>query len=188
MTDYCKTLFQLCGEAGITIVQAFHDATPYLSETLMADKIVNKDYIPDLTTTSKLAQYFHVGVETFLPTAGLKPKDHKTYIAGPVTAIPNARETFEQAYAYLASKGRQVFSISRVTSVLPEQFMTRKNFMDLGIALLSMCDEIAMLPNWKTHRGCEMEYSYARAIGLDVTELTPGQLLEGAKIINKKAR
>lgn len=66
---------------------------------------------------------------------------------------------------------RDIFSMKRLTSFYAYILMR-----DLGV--LSECDAICLLPDWRQSPGAKAELAYAQAIGLKVYELSQYQTLE----------
>lgn len=186
MTDFAKTLQELCCRENISIKTALYNAVPHLNTNRLSERILTTDAIPDLTTITALAKYFKTGLDTFIPNYTLKTQESRVYLAGPITGVPDFMTRFSAAKAYLETKNRHVFSPAHVSSVLPNKCMTRKNFMTMGIFLLSMCEEIAMLPGWQTSDGCQMEMAYAQANNYPVIELSEGHIQDGLRILTEQ--
>lgn len=183
MTEFAKTLTALSGQAGLTIEDALNRAVPYLDAAHLANRIRNEDYVPDMTTLTKLADYFGIGLDTFIPEYTCDSRESRVYLAGPITGVPDFMERFGGAKAYLESKGKHVFSPAHVTERLPKAYMTRKDFMDLGIFLLSMCEEIAVMPGYESHSGCQLEIAYAEANRYPFIWLSEGHIKQGIRML-----
>lgn len=168
-TKFCESLTRLCNVTGITMQYALIDAAGLTRGDLV--KNIQEGWIPDMPSIEKLALYFGVGVDEFVDVT---PK--LCYLIGPITGRPDFMAEHKAAKAYLESLGKHVCSPALVTSVLPKAYMKRKHFMDLGLGLLQICDEVATMPHWKDHSGCRMEMAYAQANGLPVTELIWAQI------------
>lgn len=80
----------------------------------------------------------------------------KTYIAGPITGVPNYEVAFREAEMTLLMKGHRVMN----PAVLPEGF-THAEYMHICYAMLDVCDAIHMLPGWQDSPGAKMEFIYA---------------------------
>lgn len=113
----------------------------------------------------------------------------KIYLCGPITGCNDAEERFRAAEAFLTeARNMDVYSPMAVTSALPKKNMSRKDFMDLGLHLLSMCDAIAVMPGCEGHTGCDLELAYARACGYPIKHLTENAIREGMELCKRKAK
>lgn len=95
----------------------------------------------------------------------------RCYVAGPVRNNPNFREQFATAKAALLKQGFDVISPIDVEDAMGLSYMTNREIMNLGIALCSLCDCIAMIPGHENAKGCKMELAYAIANNMPVIEL-----------------
>lgn len=91
----------------------------------------------------------------------------KVYIAGPITGNPNYKQEFKMAEEILKEKGAIVMN----PSVLSEGF-TWDEYMPITLAMLSVCDTIALLPGWENSRGSTIEYRTALSTGKTIIEFT----------------
>lgn len=179
MSHFSKTLGSLCQTANLSIQAAIKNACPAMSggdAANMANRIVNEDYIPAADVITSLAEYFGIGTDMLFESPHIGDNKKKVYLAGPITGHPNFMAEFDIAHAYLESQGYIVFNPARTTAALPTANMTRRNFMDLGITVLGMCNAIALMPGWESASGCQLEKAYAEANRMQVIELTEDQL------------
>lgn len=84
----------------------------------------------------------------------------KIYIAGPITGIPEYRETFGAAADKLAAEGHTVLN----PATLPDG-LEYAEYMDIGMAMLRCCDAIHILPGWKESGGAVKEVRAAASAG-----------------------
>ena len=86
----------------------------------------------------------------------------KIYISGKVTGLDpvEARKKFIDAEMKLKQQGYEVINPYAVNMMLPHD-TTWKQYMDVSIVLLNMCDAIYMLSDWLDSPGAMMEYNHA---------------------------
>ena len=84
----------------------------------------------------------------------------KIFISGKVTGDPNYKEKFDLVEIYLKSLGYRVMN----PAVLPVDFGVNE-CMSITIAMLSQCDAIYMLKDWKDSRGATIEHDFAKYAG-----------------------
>lgn len=87
----------------------------------------------------------------------------KVYIAGPITGDPNYKEKFTAVGAKLALLG-----LAPVDPTEAPEGLTYKEYIDEGLAKLTKCDMICMLPGYGESRGARVEYMYAVAVGMPI--------------------
>jgi hypothetical protein len=85
----------------------------------------------------------------------------KIYISGPITGTTDYIERFETAEQRLATNnGNEVVNPARVNSALPAS-TTYRQYMDMSLLMLSMCDTIYMLKGWEQSKGAREEFAEA---------------------------
>lgn len=92
-------------------------------------------------------------------------KKTRIYISGPITGTEDYLKRFKEAEEKLKKQMPKADFINPagVMAGLPES-TTWKEYMDIAIRLLDMCDGIYMLENWKDSTGASIEYGYAMAM------------------------
>lgn len=91
----------------------------------------------------------------------------KVYISGPITGHDDYMERFEATEQYIKNKfgdNIEVVNPAKVNSMLPK--MTWKQYMDICLTILPMCDFICMMEGWEHSTGACIEYGYALASGI----------------------
>lgn len=165
-TEFSKKMSRLCQETGITPARAFMDGAGM--EPGPAVKKMKNGWVPDEDILCQLANYFGIGADEFMGSPGKR----LCYLAGPINGRPNFMEEFQEAKEWLEQRGEFVCSPAHMSNSLPTAQMERKHFMQLGIALLSICGKIAVMPGWETSSGCQMEVAYAKANGMEIAYLS----------------
>lgn len=93
----------------------------------------------------------------------------KTYIAGPMTGIPEFNyPAFNAVAAQLRAEGVEVVNPAEQDSGStgkPWDF-----YMRLGLRGLLECDAVVLLPGWKASRGARLERLIAEELGMRITE------------------
>lgn len=113
---------------------------------------------------------------------------NKIYLCGPITGCEDkADHNFSAAMAYLQSQEWSVVNPMAVTNMLPRCDMNRKEYMNLGLTLLGMCQAIAIMPECNGHTGCDMEIAYAKANDYATVTLTQDNIKEGYNILSARA-
>ncbi|MES2262142.1 MAG: DUF4406 domain-containing protein [Pseudomonadota bacterium] len=98
----------------------------------------------------------------------------RTYIAGPMTGIPDLNfALFHAEAARLRALG---FEAVNPAEINPDQGATWEACMRADIAQLVTCDTILLLPGWERSRGASLEHHIARALGMRV-DLAVGESL-----------
>ncbi len=102
----------------------------------------------------------------------------RVYIAGKIGEAYPSEATlrkFEKAEKLLQSKGYDTFNPTRSGLGAKADALAQLNGTDfyreimlLDLQELSQCHAICMLPDWIDSPGAEVEFSFARAIGLEV--------------------
>lgn len=93
----------------------------------------------------------------------------KVYISGPITGTKDYLEKFEdiETALVLIHKGVEVINPAKVNANLPES-TTWEEYMRMSLCMLSMCDGIYMMEGWQQSRGANLEYAYAKGMGITV--------------------
>jgi len=93
----------------------------------------------------------------------------KVYISGKISGL-TAEEymmRFNNTEDYLIRLGYEVINPARTNSTLPAS-TNYEEFMKMSFLMLSMCDTIYMLNNWKDSPGALSEWEYARQHGITI--------------------
>lgn len=93
----------------------------------------------------------------------------KVYISGPITGTQDYLERFERIENELPliHQGVEVINPAKVNANLPES-TTWEEYMRMSQCMLSMCDGIYMMEGWQQSRGANLEYAYAKGMGITV--------------------
>lgn len=83
------------------------------------------------------------------------------YLAGPITGVPNYKETFRQYEEWLKAKG---YTVLNPTATLPEG-LTNQEYMHTCLALIDCADVVLFLPDSTESKGATCEFMYCRYIG-----------------------
>lgn len=89
----------------------------------------------------------------------------KIYIAGKITDDPNYRAKFAKAEKQLANQGHSVMN----PAVLPDGFKYDEYF-PICFAMISTCDAIFLMRDWKDSAGAIRERTYAELSGKRIIE------------------
>jgi hypothetical protein len=90
----------------------------------------------------------------------------KTYIAGPMTGLPDLNfPAFHQAAEWLRGMGHEVVNPAEIN---PDHHMSWEACMRSDIAALVTCDAIMLLPGWEDSRGAKLEHHIAERLGLRI--------------------
>jgi hypothetical protein len=91
----------------------------------------------------------------------------KIYIAGPMTGIPDFnRLSFNEAARLLSEKGHIVLN----PAVLPDG-MKHEEYMTICLAMVEVCDMVALLPGWEKSKGACMEIIRAFDLDKEICEI-----------------
>lgn len=82
------------------------------------------------------------------------------YIAGPITAVPDYKRTFNKAANDLLVAGY----IPLKPSCLPEG-MTSAQYRRICFAMIDNADAVLFLPDWQYSAGAAVEHAYCEYIG-----------------------
>ena len=88
----------------------------------------------------------------------------RIYISGKMTGLPKEeyRAKFKTASARLVEQGHTAVN----PAMLDEFGLTYAEYMAVDTTLLSFCDAIYMLDNWRNSGGAHLEWDYANTLGL----------------------
>jgi hypothetical protein len=91
----------------------------------------------------------------------------KTYIAGPMTGLPDLNfPAFHATAKYLRSKGRKVVNPAEIN---PDATLMWHECMRKDIAaLVTSCDSIYLLPGWECSKGATLEHHIAERLGFRI--------------------
>lgn len=87
----------------------------------------------------------------------------KVYLSGKITGDPNYKAKFSSMTDELLSYGYTVFN----PVVLPDGF-EYEDYMTFDLQILSKCDAIFLLRDWKNSSGAKREYEEALKLGLKI--------------------
>ena len=177
MSVFKENFLVLCKKADKLPQIAFYEATGKVKSHLMAR--LENGWTPDGDDVVQLAEYFGVGVTDLTESEPIG----LCYLAGPITGVPDFLNRHKWAKAYLESAGEHVCSPALITDTMPKAYMNRKQFLDLGFAVLSMCGAIALMPGWEDSAGCVVEHGYAETNGYRIIYLTEEKLETGRKLL-----
>ena len=91
----------------------------------------------------------------------------KTYIAGPMTGLPDLNfPAFHAAAAELRALGHTVVNPAEIN---PDHHMSWEACMRKDIAELVTCHHIHLLAGWEGSRGATLEHHIAERLGLTIT-------------------
>ena len=89
----------------------------------------------------------------------------KVYLSGKITGDADYRKKFEAVQNELSSYGYVVFN----PAVLPDGF-EYEDYMSLDLLILSRCDAIYLLRDWKNSPGARREVEEAKRLGLKILD------------------
>ena len=87
----------------------------------------------------------------------------KVYLSGKITGDSNYRQKFNAMAEELLSYGYVVFN----PAILPDGF-EYEDYMDLDLLILSRCDAVFLLRDWKNSLGAKREVEEAKRLGLQI--------------------
>ena len=82
----------------------------------------------------------------------------KIYISGKITGTTDYIKRFERAEKTLSNY--IVINPAKVNAQLPIE-TTWKEYMQMSMTMLKMCNAIYMLKGWEDSKGARLEYNYA---------------------------
>lgn len=86
----------------------------------------------------------------------------KIYISGKITGTTDYNQRFNNAELYLMNHSYcDIINPALVNSMLPTN-TTYQEYMKMSLCMLSMCDTIYMLKDWKDSKGAKLEHEYAK--------------------------
>ncbi len=94
-------------------------------------------------------------------------KKLRVYISGAISNNPNFKLQFELAEASLRSQGFEVINPAKMNDVMPES-ATWREYMDITLDLLKICDIIYMLDGWEASKGAQVEFNYAMGVKMGI--------------------
>jgi len=87
-----------------------------------------------------------------------------TYLAGPISGVPDYLARFGAAELRLRAAGHAVCNPTREQSEVPGR--TWEEYLEYDLELLGNCAVIATLDAWWQSRGARVEMAYAAALGI----------------------
>lgn len=85
----------------------------------------------------------------------------KIYISGAITGTDDYMARFERAEQKLRARGEtEIINPAKVCSSLPGT-LTHEEYMKICLAMLSLCDEVYLIPPWTDSRGVRQELEFA---------------------------
>lgn len=87
----------------------------------------------------------------------------KVYLSGMITGDSNYRQKFNAMAEELLSYGYVVFN----PAVLPDGF-DYEDYMDFDLLILSRCEALFLMRDWKNSSGAKREYEEAKRLGLQI--------------------
>lgn len=85
----------------------------------------------------------------------------RIYISGAITGTDDYMARFERAERKLRERGEtEIINPAKVCASLPGT-LTHEEYMKICLAMLSLCDEVYLIPPWTDSRGvrCELEFA-----------------------------
>ena len=89
----------------------------------------------------------------------------RIYISGGITGVDNYEELFKQKQIEIEKQGYEVINPALLGGIMPKS-ATWKEYMNICIPLLKMCDSIHMLENWEKSKGATEELRFATDNGI----------------------
>lgn len=91
----------------------------------------------------------------------------RIYISGAITGTDDYMERFAEAESDLIKAGYEVVNPAKLDLIMPKN-ATHKEYMELCIPLLKMCDCIYMLRGWRGSKGANIELCKAKELKLHI--------------------
>lgn len=82
------------------------------------------------------------------------------FISGKITGDPDYMAKFAAAEEFLKSHGYDVINPAKVATTLPE--LEWAQYMKIDVMMLSICNKIYMLSDWKDSDGAKIELKFAQ--------------------------
>ena len=95
----------------------------------------------------------------------------KVYLSGPISGVPDYRERFAAAAAWVRETGNEPVNPAE-NDFAPEQSAFA---LLVGLHQLYDCEAIAMLPGWEHSAGANIERLFAEYVGLLVVDVPTGE-------------
>lgn len=84
----------------------------------------------------------------------------KIYISGAITDTDDYMERFERAERKLRERGEtEIINPAKVCASLPKT-LTHEEYMKICLAMLSLCDEVYLIPPWTFHKSGIYNFLY----------------------------
>lgn len=91
----------------------------------------------------------------------------KTYVAGPITGIPNGnRSKFEAAAKRLRALGHEVIIPHEIPPVTDDWHTALR----ADIVVLMTCEKVYLLEGWRNSRGARLEAYIAQCLEMEIEE------------------
>lgn len=89
--------------------------------------------------------------------------NNKIYISGKITGLSRHKylSNFRKVERKLLKLGYTPINPARVNDTLPRN-TNYESYMNMSICMLSFCDTIYMMSNWKDSNGARIEHDYAK--------------------------
>ena len=85
----------------------------------------------------------------------------RIYISGAITGTDDYTERFERAERKLRERGEtEIINPAKVCASLPET-LTHEEYMKICFVMLSLCDEVYLIPPWTDSKGVRRELKFA---------------------------
>ena len=85
----------------------------------------------------------------------------RIYISGAITGTDDYMTRFERAERKLRERGEtEIINPAKVCASLPRT-LTHEEYMKICLAMLSLCDEVYLIPPWTDSKGVRQELKFA---------------------------
>ena len=93
----------------------------------------------------------------------------KVYISSQISGLEkdDYMERFAKAEKKLSREFFSVINPAKVNAQLPEN-TTYREYMNMSLTMLDMCDYIYLLDGWEKSKGACLEYQYAKTLGKEI--------------------
>lgn len=92
----------------------------------------------------------------------------KVYLSGKITGEPNYKRLFAQAEIEVKIGIDKYAEVVNPCSVELSEEATWRDYMKADIKLLTDCDIVFMLKNWKHSKGARIEHFIAKKLGIPI--------------------